>query len=89
MGIIAEKVIDMKCPTCLGKGEVAAAQLVLERQELLNARELATVLAALRLWQETVNRHEEPMWEIATDDGMIEPLSDDEIDELCERLNTE
>ena len=55
----------------------------------LSARELGTVLAALRYWQ---NR--DPYWSegllvnsIATDDGSFEPLSAEEIDELCERIN--
>jgi hypothetical protein len=53
-----------------------------------NTRELATVLAALRLWQQTANRHEDPLWNIATDEGTLEPLDEDEIDALCEQLNT-
>jgi hypothetical protein len=56
---------------------------------LLERRELATVLAALRLWQQTLNRHEELMWRIATDDGQVEALSDAEIEEFCEQLNTD
>lgn len=48
-----------------------------------NKKELATVLAALRLFQE---------YEAVPDNQMdhfkeVDPLSDSEIDELCERLN--
>lgn len=56
---------------------------------LQHRRETATILAALRYWQR---------WEgfltgcaenaIATDGGEIEPLTAEEIDALCERLNT-
>lgn len=48
----------------------------------LNHRETATVLAALRLWQETANRDEtvdEERWPHFTE---ATPLSDDEIDTL-------
>jgi hypothetical protein len=54
----------------------------------LTPRELATILAALRLWQE----QEAPpsrQYDIATDCGEFEPLGSDEIDALCERLNAE
>jgi hypothetical protein len=57
----------------------------------LASRELATVLAALRLWQQTVNRLdsdcEDGLADIATDGGAFEPLDEDEIDGLCERIN--
>jgi hypothetical protein len=66
---------------------VEVARRFLALRPLLDERELGTVLAALRLWQETVNRHQEPQWQIATDDGQIEALSDDEIDNFCVRLN--
>lgn len=50
----------------------------------LNSRELATVLAALRTAQEDRPIFEQmPHFE---DDEL--PLSDDEIDDLCERINT-
>lgn len=57
----------------------------------LDARELATVLAALRFWQsrETVfaSHVSEPLEEIATDGGTLLPLTVEEIDDLYERLN--
>lgn len=54
----------------------------------LSNRELATVLAALRLYQE----HEPgeirtEIVEIADNGGTVVPLSNDEIDDLCESLN--
>jgi hypothetical protein len=55
---------------------------------MLNDRELGTVLAALRAIQ-NVQQHEAlapEIVEIATDGGRLEPLNDDEIDALCERL---
>lgn len=50
----------------------------------LTARELATVLAALRYWQRdpAVAQH----WEYLHFED-VAPLTTDEIDELCERLN--
>jgi len=45
-----------------------------------NRRELATILAALRLFQK-----QHPDTEHFED---VEPLNDDEIDSLCERLNS-
>lgn len=49
----------------------------------INDREFATVLAALRCYQEFGCSAED----IATNGGEFEPLSDDEIDALCEGLN--
>ena len=53
----------------------------------LSDRELATVLAALRLWQRS--RHPLDLEEIATDEGSFDCLDTDEIDSLCERVNCE
>ncbi len=53
---------------------------------MLNARELATVLAALRLWQSVPDVPFE-LEAIADDAG--DRLTKDEIDDLCERLNVE
>lgn len=55
----------------------------------LSDRELATVLAALRFWQRALaeNEDEAPVADHFVED--IRPLSCEEIDELCERLNTE
>ncbi len=52
----------------------------------LNNREVATVLAALRHWQRVTNPRLE-LEEIASDGGTLEPLSVEEIDDLCERIN--
>lgn len=53
------------------------------------ARETATILAALRMWQaEAVGvRDELPYDDIATDNFTLEALTSAEIDALCERLN--
>lgn len=53
----------------------------------LDARQLATVLAALRLWQRT-DWPPADLCDIATDGAEMEPLSVEEIDELCERLKS-
>jgi hypothetical protein len=55
----------------------------------LTDRELATVLASLRALQ-NVQQHEPPaagITEIASSGGTLEPLTDGEVDTLCERLN--
>ena len=53
----------------------------------LSDRELATVLAALRLWQRS--RQPLDLEQIATDEGSFAQLDTDEIDELCQRINCE
>lgn len=55
----------------------------------LSQRELATVLAALRYWQAYRALMSEPMHDIETDGGTLTPLSDTEIDSLCESINAE
>lgn len=56
-----------------------------------DTRELATILAALRYWQrEGASGNSvdtEPEHDILTDGGEIEPLTAEEIDALCERIN--
>lgn len=56
----------------------------------MHAREVATILAALRYWQATDRNTaiHAPEYDIATDGGKCEPLGKDDIDTLCERLNT-
>ena len=58
---------------------------------MLTDRERATVLAALRYWQRMTTqqqRHDRTFQEhlVVTDAGKIEPLTDAEIDALCQRL---
>jgi hypothetical protein len=61
----------------------------------MDGRENATVLAALRHWQ---NVRRSTAWaaqvgvdliNLVTDTGKLVPLNDHEIDELCERINTD
>jgi hypothetical protein len=56
---------------------------------MLNDRELALVLAALRHWQESHDGRltNGALWEIATDGGKFEALGYEEIERLCQRLN--
>ena len=56
----------------------------------LTAREIAAILAALRLYQREAETHGGLRFArgIASDDGSLEPLTADEIDDLCERINT-
>jgi hypothetical protein len=51
-------------------------------------REFATILAALRFWQEQ-DAPPARQYDIATDCGEIESLGNDEIDTLCEQLNAQ
>lgn len=52
--------------------------------------EQATVLAALRFWQRAGHGASStpPEWDIATNEGTVEPLDEPAIDDLCERINT-
>lgn len=56
-------------------------------EQQLTARELATILAALRHWQTALPESAEVFEDIATDGGRVAPLTVVEIDELCIRLN--
>ena len=59
----------------------------------LHRRELATILAALRLWQVDVTQSENwpelpvDFGAIASDNDTVVPMDSAEIDKLCERLN--
>src|SRR6185312_5934677 len=55
---------------------------------LLDRRHLGTVLAALRYWQRSGEFAGDEIAEIATDGDTLTPLSNTEIDALCEALNT-
>jgi len=60
----------------------------------LDGRELATVLAALRYYQAEnlqggADVADEAVATVATDGGRLQPLTRDEIDALCERLNSQ
>ena len=54
---------------------------------MLTSRELATVLAALRYWQQDLTAPDE-ISDSAGHFAEHSPLDDSEIDELCERLNS-
>jgi len=51
----------------------------------MNEKETATILAALRYWQEETQMSQRKNHDHF--ESMV-PLDDDEIDELCERLNS-
>jgi len=51
----------------------------------ITEREHATILAALRLWQEADEHNRGDLRDIAEAVGV--PLSNEEIDALCERIN--
>ena len=53
----------------------------------LSDRELATVLAALRHWQQNLADNENEIPVADHFDDQITPLTVEEIDDLCERLN--
>jgi len=52
----------------------------------MTAREIATVLAALRYWQWKTDLQDR-VSKIETNDGQFHALDDVEIDALCERIN--
>jgi hypothetical protein len=52
-------------------------------------RELATVLAALRYWQQGLSEHGGVIPVAEHFDSTVTPLAIEEIDDLCERLNCE
>ncbi len=55
----------------------------------LDDRELATVLGALRTYQIAMAENlPHNIDDIVSDGGTLKPLTDAEIDALCERLNT-
>ena len=66
-----------------GKGQ-APARAAADLQE---KREVATVLAALRCWQQ-FDKLTPELLEIATSCGEHQPLLNEEIDALCERINS-
>lgn len=51
----------------------------------VSAREHATILAALRLWQEADEHNRGDLCDIAEEAGVS--LSNEEVDALCERIN--
>ena len=53
----------------------------------LEERETATILAALRVYQDTAFVSPAIM-DIATSNGQFDMMQDDEIDQLCEYLNS-
>ena len=60
---------------------------------VVNARELATILAALRFHQDENLRNcpdipDEVIKDIATDGGSLKPLNFNSVSRLCERINT-
>lgn len=55
----------------------------------LSDRQLATILAALRFWQSRVTRWKDEKFCGGGHFCSVEPLTNEEIDELCEDLNTE
>ena len=55
---------------------------------VFSQRELATVLAALRFWARTGISGTPLEHSIATEGDVLRPLNTEEVDVLCERLNT-
>ena len=51
----------------------------------LNEAETATVLAALRYWQERTRNQHQNGWHFEN----VKPLTPEQIDTLCERINTD
>lgn len=58
-----------------------------EMKLILTPRGVATVLAALRMWQSAAPNQPADLLIIATDEGRFKPTTNAQIDDLCERLN--
>jgi hypothetical protein len=60
-------------------------------QQSFDIRESSTLLAALRFYQDHFKNHtqddQQALLDIATNSGEITPLSSEELDDLCERIN--
>lgn len=54
---------------------------------MLDNRQLATILAALRYWQRNMPVDARLEDDIASNGGQVTPLADEEIDEICEAVN--
>jgi hypothetical protein len=50
----------------------------------MNDRTLHTLIAALRFWQLHEGTHPSPLVDVASNDGEVDPLSSEEIDDLIE-----
>lgn len=62
------------------------ARYLMQARYDFSSRELATVLAALRYWQDTTFENERESLMPHFEDGET-PLDDNEIDDLCEKIN--
>ena len=88
-GVDALRALDSR----LGSDRQAAtAELSRQMPLLIDERELATILAALRFHQDENLQvgsgiPDKAIGEIATDAGVLEPLTFDEVEKLCQRLN--
>lgn len=51
-------------------------------------QEHATILAALRLWQRTIDKNLLPEYIVATDMGTVSPMPTIELEALCWKVNT-
>jgi len=89
----ADKIVsDSIASKDLVQETLAAALLEMDRKApKFDSREQATVLAALRYWQRAVVGGRPTFniaeWDIATGDNTLDPLTVEEIDEVCNRIN--
>jgi hypothetical protein len=88
--------MEWRCAICGSKiddGEdcqTCPPSLAFNRESIavsISPRQLATILAALRIWQHEESEDDRAQDGIATDCGRFAPLDNSEIDALCERLN--
>jgi hypothetical protein len=75
-------------PTNVAELAVGVDESELTDSFRFDRRQLSTIFAALRHWQRVGMIDDTPEWDIATDGGSLEPMSVDEIDGLCEEINT-
>ncbi|MBR9765914.1 MAG: hypothetical protein GYB53_20945 [Rhodobacteraceae bacterium] len=88
MGNFAEHQTEQDAITARYEAEATEAGT---RGGALSAQELATILAALRFYQQcgmgNPENRSDPIHDIATNGGTVLDLDGDEIDQLCEKLN--
>ena len=83
---ISEVVADAKAVSDMIK--TGTFKIIGDTSVTLSYREHATMLAALRYYQNDLrDDHNWLHGEIATDGGTLDPLTVEEIDALCERIN--
>lgn len=88
----SDTLAQLELPPEIGYDAFVAKEIAESKKQEFTPRELQTVLAALRYWQDSMDESADAEeWGIIDTVGHFrehKPLSPDEIEELCERLNS-